>query len=125
MIKIRPTFFVGICFLGLVVLVTGCEPPQPTQAEKLVLKWLRVNGCEVKKEKREYQISWREESCVAVIEGTVLLTWHPGKDTYNDLKNIKQAKIEYDQKKVEFQQAKLVLKELKTDGCEVEEVGGV
>ena len=82
MMKIRLTLFVGICLLGI-VLVTGCDPLQPTQAEKQVLEWLEENGCEVELESGIYRIFWWKEDLVEH-------TWNPRLHSHEDLNEIKQ-----------------------------------
>lgn len=117
--KIRLTLFVGICLLGMVVVVIGCSPG-PTEEEKQVLDWLRENDCNVEKlEKGDYQISWFN-----YLDMPVRRTWDPRHGNYDRLNSIKQERREDIRRIKEYeanmQKAGPVLDWLTNNGCNVE-----
>ena len=100
-----------------------------------VLNWLRENGCTVEKSAAAaYEISWWKEECVGsslptvmpgnmIAESMVVLQWRLAEHSLDDLKRIKQAKIDYDMRKVESEKANEIIGWLKKNECEVKEIG--
>ena len=113
--------------------VVGCDSGKEEEAQP-VLKWLRENGCTVEKSAAAYEISWWKEECVGsslptvmpgnmIAESMVVLHWRLAEHSLDDLKRIKQAKIDYDMRKVESEKAKEIIGWLKQNECEVKEIG--